>query len=416
MKTSVQTLSKLPKRIPTGTWTLLLSLILCIVLAGCKTDEVPPLENENISSDTYQYNIGLSLNGKEILLDGAPFYPRGYVFESLLYKKENLIEYAQYPEYEEFCTRQLAAQDYYFGKGDFTDNSGLDLARAWGANTIRLNLNQGALDPQNQYYSENYVQLVRRAVSAARNKDFVVILTIFVAANKNIPQPMQDENPNIPINNPISLGACVKLAELFGDDPYIMLETLNEPWSPTRRDFGWEFYRDGGTPSAGCCPGVEFVGVNTIIQAMRDKGAKNLIIVQGLKTSFKGFPGGFVDPLDKIVYSVHPFFGDGSDPERIDWDGNFGFMAEQYPFLITAWGAPLAHGWCDEFGLNKPIEFLNYIDSKNIGMMAYALDVPFTTIRDFRTDPIEPTVLGNQCSTWAGRGTGEIIRDYFLSF
>ena len=385
-------------------------------LAGCKKNKISADNYPSIAVDFDVEVTGLSLNGKAFLLDGEPFYPRGYIFESLLYTRDNLIKYSKDPAYEEFCTRQLEAQDFYFGEGKFSSNSGLDLACDWGANTIRLNVNQAALDPQNQYYSEDYVQLIQKAVQAARKKDFVVILTIFVAANRNIPQPMQDENPNSPLNNRISLGACVKLAELFGDDSYIMLETLNEPWSPTRTDIGWQIYRDGGVPASGSFKGVKFIGVNTIIKAMRNRGAKNLVIVQGLLMTFKGFPGGFEDPLGKIVYAIHPFFGDGSDLKTIDWDGNFGFMADNYPFLITAWQAKASGGWCGAFGINTPIAFLDYIRSKNIGMMAYALDIPFTTIRDFRTDPIVPTVLGDECSTWAGRGTGEITRDYFLSY
>jgi len=385
-------------------------------LAGCKKNKISADNSSSVVAGSDVEVTGLSLDGKAFLLDGEPFYPRGYIFESLLYTRDNLIKYSKDPAYEEFCTRQLEAQDFYFGEGKFGNSSGLDLARNWGANTIRLNVNQAALDPQNQYYSEDYVQMIQRAVQAAREKDFVVILTIFVAANRNIPQPMLDENPNSPLNNQVSFGACVKLGELFGHDSYIMLETLNEPWSPTRTDIGWQIYRDGGIPTSGTYRGVKFVGVNTIIKALRKGGAKNLIIVQGLLMTFKGFPGGFEDPLDKIVYSVHPFFGDGSDLKAIDWDGNFGFMTDHYPFLITAWQAKVSGGWCEAFGIHTAIAFLDYIRSKNIGMMAYALDIPFTTVRDFRTDPIVPTVLGEECSSWAGRGTGEITKNYFLSY
>lgn len=358
---------------------------------------------------------GFSLRGKDILLDGKPFYPKGYIFESVINKREDLIKYATDSQYEEYCVRSMAAQDFYFGEGDFAGRSGTDLARAWGANMLRFNLNQAALDPQNEFYSPSYVEMILRVVQEAKAKGFPVILTLFGSANKNIPEPMRNENPHIPMNTKVSLRAALKLTELFGDDPYVMLELVNEPYPVGQTALSWTIYMEGGIRDSGTYKGWEFVGVNTIIQYMRDRGAKNLIIVQGLGMSFKTYPGGIVDPLNKLVFSVHPFFGDGTDPDAIDWDGNFGFMADQYPFLITAWGAPLAQGWCPVFGLGKPQEFLDYINRKNIGMMAYAMDVPFTTIRDFRDDPVIATPLGNQCSTWAGRGTGEITKNYFQS-
>lgn len=359
---------------------------------------------------------GFSLRGKDILLDGKPFYPRGYVFESFINKRDDLIKYASIPEYEEYCVRSKDAQDFYFGDGNFAHNPGVDLARVWGANTLRFNLNQSALDPENEFYSQAYVEMIQRAVKIARDKNYSIILTLFGSANKNIPEPMRNENPHVPMNTKTSLRAAVKLAELYGNDPYIMLELINEPYHVGATQLSWSIYIHGGIRESGTFKGWEFVGVNTIIKTMRDKGAKNLIIIQGVGATFKDYPGGIVDPLNKIVYSVHPFFGDGSDPSTIDWDGNFGFFADQYPFLITAWGAPLSRGWCPEFGIGKPLEFLDYLRRKKIGLMAYAMDVPFSTVRDFRDNPIVPTTLGTQCTTWAGRGAGEVMRDYFLSY
>jgi hypothetical protein len=277
-------------------------------------------------------------------------------------------------------------------------------------------LNQAALDPQNEFYSPAYVEMIQRVVKTARDKNFAVILTLFGSANKNIPEPMRNENIHIPMNTKTSLRAAVKLAELYGNDPYIMLELVNEPYGVGTIEVSWTIYIYGGVRNSGTFKGWEFVGVNTIIQAMREKGANNLIIIQGVGATFKNYPGGIVDSQNKLVYSVHPFFGDGTDPSAIDWDGNFGFMADQHPFLITAWGATLSSGWCPAFGIGKPLEFLEYLRRKNIGLMAYALDVPFSTVRDFRDNPIVPTTLGTQCTTWAGRGAGEAMRDYFLSY
>ena len=191
-----------------------------------------------------------------------------------------------------------------------------------------------------------------------------------------------------------------------------MLELLNEPWSPTRTDIGWQIWRDGGSPDNGQYAGVPFVGVNTIIRDIRAQGAKNVIILQGLSFSMKGFPGGVRDPLNQVAYAVHPFFLDGS-PEHMDWDGNFGSFAASHPMLITAWSTLPGDTWCKQWSMDKPAEFLSYLKSHNIGMIGYALDIPFTLARDFRQQPMVATSYGAVCPVRGGPGT--LIKQFFLS-
>ena len=348
----------------------------------------------------------VSVRGTSIMLDGKPFIAKGAIFQVFVETAEQLETCRQT---EKYCDRHLEARDFYFGRGKYKGQSGLDVAKDWGINTIRLNINQAALDLADPSYSDAYVEELIAATSLARSRGFVVILALFDARNRNTPQTLREANPQTPLDNEVTLAAAKVLARKFGKDKGVMLETLNEPFSPVRRATGWLLWRDGGSPRRGRFAGMRLVGVNAVIQAMRDAGATNVVIVQGLG-SFDGFPGGVRDPLNQIVYSVHPFFRDGK-AKFIDWNRRFGDFTKSHPVLITAWGINWKRSWCDVTGIDKPRQFLQYLRSKGIGLVVYAMDVPSKLLWDFRTSREETTTLGSSCE--ARGGIGDLVKSYF---
>ena len=63
----------------------------------------------------------------------------------------------------------------------------MSVAKEWGANTVRYNINQSALDPLDPNYSSSYADDVKAAVQLARNAGFAVDLALFDARNVNAP-------------------------------------------------------------------------------------------------------------------------------------------------------------------------------------------------------------------------------------
>ncbi len=349
----------------------------------------------------------ISVSKNKILLNGADTKVEGFIFQTFVEVADQL---ALCRDRVEYCERHLQARDFYFGRGKFKDKGGLQVARQIGANTIRLNLNQAALDPASPYYALNYLPEVAEAVKLARQKGFAVILALFDGRNTNAPAELIKRNPATPIDDETTLRAATVLAREFGKDRGIAIELLNEPWSPAARRIGWELWRDGGTVDKGRFAGKKFVGVNAVIAAVRSEGAENVIVLQGIGASFKGFPDGVSDPMNRLAFSVHPFFDNG-EARRLDWDGNFGRFAEKRPFFISAWNSPARRGWCPKFGFKKPQEFLDYLGKKRIGLIAYALDVPTTVLKDFRKSTTDFAKYGKTCSQ--GGAAGDLIRSYF---
>jgi hypothetical protein len=217
-----------------------------------------------------------------------------------------------------------------------------------------------------------------------------------------------------PLSTPETQQALEALAEEFGDDRDVMLETENEPFmnGGVARPTAWLLWRDGGPdPRPGST--LTFVGVNGLIAAARARGAKNVIILQGLSGRFTGFPGGVVDPLNQLLYSVHPFFRTGRWPRDMDWDANFGDFAQTHPLAITAWNVNLTlpdWAWCETWPLDTPLRFMDYLKAHAIGLIGWSFSVPGSMVRSLGGPPT--TLDGHACGD-TNAGGGAVVQQYF---
>ena len=160
-----------------------------------------------------------------------------------------------------------------------------------------------------------------------------------------------------------------EVATRYKNHPAVMFELFNEP-----HDVSWEVWRDGGfvstekkkdtdaaTENNEKLKGFESVGMQALINAVRDTGAKNIVIAGALDWAYdlSGILTGYA--LDDrggngIVYASHVYVW------KSDWEGKFIKVAEQHPIIITECGAtevcmpfiPIErhedpHGWVPDF-------------------------------------------------------------------
>lgn len=351
----------------------------------------------------------ITVEGRDIKFDGKTTIPLGFIFQTFLYPDAELKKCRE--EFE-FCSRHLEAEDFFFARGKYAKRGALDVAADWNANTVRLNVSQSALDPASPFYSKAYLDGIVEAVEFARKRGFAVIVALFDGRNRHAPEVFLSNNPMTPLANATTLGAASVVGRTFRHDTGVMIELLNENFSPVARRQGWKLWLDGGIARRGKYAGQRFVGVNTMIKAIREQGAENIVILQGLKASFEGLPDIPKDPLNRVIYSVHPFLGNG-DEKRLDWDASFGDFSDEHPVLITAWNNPTAKEWCTRLGLRKPQEFLSYLHKKGIGVIGYALDVPGRILADFRRNLDDIVSYGDKCSDKGA--AGQLLHDYFMA-
>jgi hypothetical protein len=138
-------------------------------------------------------------------------------------------------------------------------------------------------------------------------------------------------------------------ATAYRDHPAVLFDLFNEPHGTT-----WEVWRDGGlvekklpadednflTPEerAKAKQGFQSVGMQKLLDTVRDAGAKNIVIVGGLDWAYdlSGIANGFglkERGGNGIVYSTHIY------PWKRDWAGKVLLIADKYPIFIGEVGA-----------------------------------------------------------------------------
>jgi endoglucanase len=262
---------------------------------------------------------------------------------------------------------------------------------AFGADLIRFQVSQAANDPQSKIYDENYLEVVKQSVAAARRKGFNVIVSLQSEAPSGL-----DE---MGMPNAKALRAWRRLAPAFAADLGVMLELFNEP-SPEGPDrapsHDWKAWAAAFQP---------------LVNEIRRLGAKNVLLADGLywAQTIRDAPQ-LTDPIDQIAYAVHPYFSHRIFNER-SWDMNFGDMAAKHPVIATEWNALSFLQNCNNDTPRFAANILAYLKSKRIGLVAWAYDFPgalhgeksagLTNFANFR------------CSAHETYGAGSMVSEYF---
>lgn len=331
---------------------------------------------------------GVTIEGAQLLLNGRPFYPRGFNMVGLLQP--------------DGCTKGAGAARKVFGEREL-----LAARDDWAANTVRFQVSQRGLDPQDPIYRASYVTRIADGVALARRLGFVVVVS------------MQDQSLGCGDTHPLPSAATERswrsLAPLLRTDPHIVAELFNEPDNDVT-DAGWAQWRNGGTsPLANL--GAPAVGHQQLLETLRALGVSNVVLADGARKSarFTGIPL-LSDqlPQAQVGYSVHPYYFHNFATatlaqDRSGWESRFGFMAERHVLLATEWNTRLTS--CTAGGDARAPDLLAYLREKNIGLLGQAFDIPDTMVRNITDWP--PTTLAGYGCNRIGPDAGQLVQDHF---
>ncbi|MBN2713623.1 MAG: cellulase family glycosylhydrolase, partial [Planctomycetes bacterium] len=201
----------------------------------------------------------------------------------------------------------------------------------WKANCIRLDLREHfykGIGPYQKDGGAGYRQLVEDAVNLCASKGVYIALDLhrFRAPEKQDVEFWQT------------------VSEKYKNHPAVIFELFNEP-----HDVPWNVWRDGGVvydkktaenvaaENKEALKKFETVGMQKLVDVVRESGAKNIVAVGGLDWSYdlSGILKGFA--LDDkggngIMYVTHVY------PWKSDWQNKFLVVAEKYPLFITEVG------------------------------------------------------------------------------
>lgn len=214
-----------------------------------------------------------------------------------------------------------------------------------------------------------YLSEVLGVVKSVRAQGFVVIAVL----NAQAPSGRTDL-ACMPDDSAVR--AWQALAPALADDSGIMLELFTEPCKWSNPDSQKEWAR----------------GMQSIIDAVRRAGAKNILLLDGLwyARQIDGLFPLVHDTLpDRMAFAVHPYLVKGTFESEAQWRAIFGASAVRYPTIVTEWNA--IDGCIGDDLPGLALSEIHYLQSLHLGLIAWAMDSRYgRLVKDRETyEPID---------------------------
>ncbi len=167
-----------------------------------------------------------------------------------------------------------------------------------------------------------------------------------------------------------------QVAKIYSGYSNVLFELLNEPhphtYSVPNKDI-WACWHNGCQitnddsiqGSCNCTPSYAGVGMQTLVNTVRNVGANNLALVAGTNWGFDLSQLGTV-PITgtNVVYDTHPYPYAGKNTPAL-WDTAFGYLTSTVPVMSAEFG---------EYDCNTTFvsQAVNYFDAHTMGWTAWA--------------------------------------------
>lgn len=316
------------------------SLGIMLLTAGCSdfTGDTSPTPNGTPDPPTPRQD-GIRIVGSRLVKAGQTWVAKG------LYQIAFEIPPAELPYQKKFWA---TAQNNY-SPTEYTDMIGA------GADTVRMQVAQPGVDPQNSLYDKAFVDKFIAAVKSARAAGLTVIISV-----QDEPQT-GDPVKSTALPTDATQRVWQTIAPVFGADLGVVYEMFNEPHVGPQGIYPF--------PAPDWAPWA--VAMNTTIQTIRSAGATNVVVADGLEYAhvLTGAPQ-LTDPLSQTAYAAHVFPTRTSQNSEA-WNVEFGNFAAQNPVIITEW---VIGYYCDNNTPSSVVSFLQYLHSEKIGLVATAWD------------------------------------------
>ncbi|MHB8627503.1 MAG: glycoside hydrolase family 5 protein [Aggregatilineales bacterium] len=245
------------------------------------------------------------------------------------------------------------------------DAGAVQAMAAWKINAVRVPLNEdcwldiNGIDPT--YSGSSYRQAVGGYVNLLNSNGLVAILDLHWNApgtsQATGQQPMPD-NDHVP-------AFWTSVASAFKNNSSVIFDLYNEPYPDHNKDTtaAWTCWANGGN-----CAGIPFpvAGMQTLVTAVRDTGATNVIMLGGVQYSnslSQWLAYKPMDPTGNLVASWH-VYNFNSCSNSSCWDREAGPVAQQVPLIAGEIGEDdCAHGFVDSL--------MGWLDTHNASYLGW---------------------------------------------
>jgi len=250
---------------------------------------------------------------------------------------------------------------------------------SWNVNAVRVPLNEacwlGINGVSATYSGPAYQRAILDYVALLHAFHIVPILDLHwtapgaISADRLQPLPNLDHSPDF----------WRAVAETFKSDDGVVFEPFNEPFPDNNRDtaLAWQCWRDGCMANLaqprlanGMRPPplpYAAAGMQSLVDAIRETGATNLILLGGVQYSnaltqwLSYVPN---DPLSNLAAAWHIYDNNACRSSEC-WNGVPTQVAAMYPVVVTE----LGQGDCSDQFI-RPL--LDWLDTQQLGYLAWA--------------------------------------------
>ena len=258
----------------------------------------------------------VAVSGNHLLRDGRPWTPHGL----------NLVAFESDP------TARVVNPPFNSAFNAYSPAE-LTQLKAWGADTVRIQVAQPGVDPSSHQFSLTFLATVESAVRAARAAGLNVIVSVQdEPISGQPPSPPGQPNPQTLLPDKGTLRVWQELALVFSDDRGILYEIFSEPRIVDGNP-------DPAVPTADAWAAWKSA-MATVISVIRSTGSQNVVLADGLDwaETLDGAPA-LPDSRNQVAYAVHPYFDyDIVGPTL--WTARFGNFAATAPVVATEWNTP----------------------------------------------------------------------------
>jgi len=250
-----------------------------------------------------------------------------------------------------------------------TDDNSVAAIAAWkGVNAVRVPMNEdcwlGINGVASQYAGANYQQAISDFADRILAHGMYPILELHWTAPGTTlatgQRPMLDADHSITFWS--------QVAAAFANRPNVVLEPHNEPYPDNNQDTNaaWTCWQNGGT-----CSGLSYqaAGMTQIVNAIRQAGAKNFILLGGIQYSnalsqwLSHVPS---DPEHNLGAAWHVYNFNLCNNANC-YNGAAASIAAQYPIVATEIGE-------DDCGGGFITPLMSFLDGKQQSYLAWTWD------------------------------------------
>lgn len=294
----------------------------------------------------------------------------------------------------------------YMGAGKSTAQ-----AVYWGANLVRLPLSESFWlygNPSIGCSAASYQALLKQVVDTLTTLHLNVLLDLqWTDAGKQTASVQDYAGDAWAMPDQDSVTFWQQVATIYKSSPNVLFEVFNE----SHEYSGWPCWRNGCLITKDSSGGTghdhhaftyQGVGMQTLVNTIRQAGANNLVLVAGRDWGYDltGIPAYHLDGSN-IVYDTHPYSSYG-EKRPAKWDIDFGDLSATYPVMSAESG---------EYDCKSTYvtPLLEYFDAHDIGWVTWAWVTP-------NVDACTYPRINNTLTGVPAPGLGQFVHNYMQTY